>query len=86
MNFKDYYAILGVERDAGADAIKVLDRIIERNPLDGEALLLAGDYYARNEQREKAEFRYLAASRLQGFEPDSFLKDRKSTRLNSSHT
>jgi Flp pilus assembly protein TadD len=59
---------------AGEDAIKVLEQIIERNPLDGEALLLAGDYYARNDQRETAEFRYDTASKLQGFEADAFLK------------
>jgi tetratricopeptide (TPR) repeat protein len=59
---------------AGSDAIQVLEKIIERNPLDGEALLLAGDYYARNEQREKAEFRFDTASKLQGFEADAFVK------------
>jgi len=59
---------------AGAEAIQVLEKIVERNPLDGEALLLAGDYYAKNQQREKAEFRYDAASKLQGFEADAFVK------------
>ena len=59
---------------AGDEAIKVLEQIIEKNPLDGEALLLAGDYYARKEQREKAEFRYDTASKLQGFEADAFVK------------
>ncbi len=59
---------------AGEEAIKVLEQIIERNPLDGEALLLAGDYYARNDQREKAEFRYDTAARLQGYEADAFVK------------
>jgi len=59
---------------AGADAIQVLERIIERNPLDGEALLLAGDFYARNDQKEKAEFRYDTASKLQDFQADAFVK------------
>jgi Flp pilus assembly protein TadD len=59
---------------AGAEAIRVLEKIIERNPLDGEALLLAGDYYARNDQRETAEFRYDTASKLTGFEADAFVK------------
>jgi Flp pilus assembly protein TadD len=58
----------------GSDAIKVLEQIIERNPLDGEALLLAGDYYAKNGDREKAEFRYDTAGKLQGFEADAFVK------------
>jgi Flp pilus assembly protein TadD len=59
---------------AGAEAVQVLEKIIERNPLDGEALLLAGDYYARNEQKEKAGLRYETASKLQGFEADAFVK------------
>src|SRR5436190_1576543 len=59
---------------AGDEAIKVLEQIIVRNPLDGEALMLAGDYYSKNEQREKAEFRYDTASKLQGFEADAFVK------------
>ncbi|MGN6644164.1 MAG: tetratricopeptide repeat protein [Verrucomicrobiota bacterium] len=59
---------------AGEEAVKVLEQIIERNPLDGEALLLAGDYYAKNDQREKAEFRFETAAKLQGFEADAFVK------------
>jgi len=59
---------------AGEEAIKVLEQIIQRNPLDGEALLLAGDFYAKNDQREKAEFRYDTASKLEGFEADAFVK------------
>jgi tetratricopeptide (TPR) repeat protein len=59
---------------AGEEAIKVLEQIIQRNPLDGEALLLAGDYYAKNDQKEKAEFRYDTASKLEGFEADAFVK------------
>ncbi len=59
---------------AGSDAVRVLEQIIERSPLDGEALLMAGDYYAKNGQPEKAESRYDMASKLQGFESDGFLK------------
>jgi len=59
---------------AGEDAIRVLEEIIERNPLDGEALLLAGDYYSKNNQLEKAEFRLDTASKIAGFEADAFVK------------
>lgn len=58
----------------GVKAIETLEQIIQRDPLDGEALLLAGDYYARHEQLEKAEFRYDAAAKLEGFEADAFVK------------
>lgn len=59
---------------SGPDAIKVLQQIIDKNPLDGEALLLAADFYARNDQREKAAFLYDTASKLQGFEADAYVK------------
>ena len=38
------------------------------------ALLLAGDYYSKNGQREKAEVRYQSAASLPGFEADAFVK------------
>jgi predicted Zn-dependent protease len=63
-----------MQTGSGPDAIKVLEQIVERNPLDGEALLLAGDFYAKNDQLEKAEFRYDTASKLSGFEADAFVK------------
>jgi tetratricopeptide (TPR) repeat protein len=58
----------------GDKAIAVLEQIAEKNPLDGEALLLAGDYYARNGQREKAQFRFETAAKLEGFESEALLK------------
>lgn len=59
---------------AGATAIETLEKIVQKDPLDGEALLLAGDYYAKNGQKEKAELRYQTAGGIQGFEADAFLK------------
>ncbi len=58
----------------GAQAAVVLEKISERNPLDGEALLLAGDVYARDGQKEKAQLRYETAAKLEGFEADGLLK------------
>lgn len=58
----------------GEKGIATLEAIVERSPLDGEALLLAGDYYARNGQPEKAEFRYDAAGKLESHAPDAYLK------------
>ena len=58
----------------GDKAIQTLEEIIVKNPLDGEALLLAGDYYARNGQREKAEFRYQSAANLEAFQADAWVK------------
>ncbi len=58
----------------GDQAIQTLEQIIEKDPLDGEALLLAGDYYAKNGQPEKAEFRYDTAAKLEGFQADAYVK------------
>ncbi len=58
----------------GEQATAVLEKISERNPLDGEALLLAGDHYARTGQKEKAQLRYETAAKLEGFEADALLK------------
>lgn len=56
------------------EGLGILEEIARRNPLDGEALLLAGDVLARNGEAEKAAFRYETASRLEGFEADALLK------------
>jgi tetratricopeptide (TPR) repeat protein len=58
----------------GDKAIRTLEQISQKDPLDGEALLLAGDFYSKNGQREKAEFRYQSAASLPGFEADAFVK------------
>lgn len=60
------------QADAG---IRILEEIVGRNPLDGEALLLAGEYYARNGEPEKAALRFDAAAKLEGFEAEALLKD-----------
>jgi Flp pilus assembly protein TadD len=59
---------------AGEKAIQTLEQIVQKDPLDGEALLLAGDYYAKSGQKEKAEFRYQSAAGIQGFEAESLVK------------
>ena len=58
----------------GENAIATLEEIIRKDPLDGEALLLAGDYLARHGQPEKAEFRYDSAANIAGYEADAYVK------------
>lgn len=58
----------------GDQAITTIEQIIQRDPLDAESLLIAGDYYAKNGQPEKAALRYDTASKLGGFEADAFVK------------
>jgi Flp pilus assembly protein TadD len=59
---------------AGEKAIETLEQIIQKDPLDAEALMLAGDYYAKSGQKEKAEFRYQTAAGISGYEADAFVK------------
>lgn len=58
----------------GEKAIQTLEDIRTKNPLDGEALLLAGDYYARHGKPELAEIRFGDAAKLEGFEADACVK------------
>jgi len=68
----------------GAQAASVLERVVEKNPLDGEALLMIGDYYATPPDEEsedearlrkaKADHRYELASKIEGFQADAFVK------------
>lgn len=59
---------------AGDKAIESLEQIIQKDPLDAEALMLAGDFYAKNNQKEKAEFRYQTAAGISGYEAEAFVK------------
>lgn len=58
----------------GEQAILTLEQIVQKDPLDGEALLLAGDFYSKNGQKEKAELRYQTAAGISGFEAEAFVK------------
>ncbi len=57
-----------------AGAVPVLEQVVSRNPLDGEALLLLGDHHARNDEPAKAAFRFDLAAKIEGFEADAWLK------------
>jgi tetratricopeptide (TPR) repeat protein len=65
---------VAISTGEGEKAIQTIEQIIGKDPLDGEALLMAGDYYAHNGQPEKAEFRYDTAAKLEGFQADAFVK------------
>lgn len=58
----------------GEKALAVLERIVSKNPLDGEALLLAGEFYDQAGESAKAVFRYEMAAKISGFEADAWLK------------
>ena len=49
-------------------AASILEKIVEKDPLDGESVLILADYYGRNENLEKAELFYQRAAQLDDFE------------------
>ena len=60
--------------DQGEDAIKVLEEIILKDPLDGEALLMAGSYYGGVNELDKAFHRFDLAAKIPQFEAEAYLK------------
>ncbi len=64
-------ARLAVAEGNAKEEVNVLEQIVEIDPLDGEALLLLGQYYGRNEQSEKAIFYFERAASLEDFEADA---------------
>lgn len=64
-------ARIAVAEGAGGDAVGVLEELIAIDPLDGEALLLLGQHYARSNDPERAIFYYERAASLEQFEADA---------------
>lgn len=64
-------ARLAVAAGAGEEEAKVLAEVVALDPLDGEALLLLGQYHARTGNPEQAAFLYERAASLEKFEADA---------------
>lgn len=64
-------ARLAVAEGAGQEEVKVLEEIVALDPLDGEALILLGQNYARKGDAEKAVFYYERAASIESFEADA---------------
>lgn len=67
-------AKMAIATEEGDKAISLLTQILEKDPLDGEALIMAGDYYSLEGENEKAMFRYESAAKVEGFEADGLVK------------
>lgn len=67
-------ARVALGRGAGERAIQTLERLLEVNPMDGDALLLAGDYYRQAGDPDRAALRYDAAAKVAGFEAAALVK------------
>lgn len=64
-------ARLAVAEGASDDEARVLEEIVELDPLDGEALILLGQCYNRAGEDEKAIFYYERAAGIEKFEADA---------------
>lgn len=64
-------ARLAVARGAGEEEAKILEQVVALDPLDGEALLLLGQWCARSGKPEQAVLHYERAAGLPAFEADA---------------
>jgi tetratricopeptide (TPR) repeat protein len=64
-------ARIAAATQASDEEARLLAEIVTLDPLDGEALLLLGQYHARNGDPERAIFHYERAASLEKFEPDA---------------
>jgi tetratricopeptide (TPR) repeat protein len=67
-------ARITVAEGSGEGSAGVLEEIVALDPLDGEALILLGQHYARIEQPEQAIFYYERAESLEEYEADAKIR------------
>ena len=67
-------ARLAVAEGRGGEVVDVLEEIVAIDPLDGDALLLLGQHYARNDDPERALFYYERAGSLAAYEADAKIR------------
>jgi tetratricopeptide (TPR) repeat protein len=60
--------------NSNAQTAKVLEEIVSLDPLDGEALMLLGQHYSRENEPEKAMIYYERASSIDAFEANAKLR------------
>jgi tetratricopeptide (TPR) repeat protein len=64
-------ARIAVASGAGEEEARVLEQIVTLDPLDGEAILLLGQYHQRRGESEMAVLQFERAAGIQGFEADA---------------
>jgi tetratricopeptide (TPR) repeat protein len=67
-------ARIAVAEGGGAEAVQTLEEIVSLDPLDGEAILLLAQHYARANDPDKAIFYYERAEGIETFEADARLR------------
>jgi tetratricopeptide (TPR) repeat protein len=64
-------ARIAMAEGAGEEEARILEEIVTLDPLDGDALILLGQYWSRMGETEKAIFHYERAASLEAFEADA---------------
>jgi len=64
-------ARMAVAKGAGDEEARILGEIVTIDPLDGEALILLGQFHGRKGEAEKAVFMYERAAKIEKFEADA---------------
>ena len=67
-------ARVALAQGGAAEAVGVLEEVVKLDPLDGEALLLLAQHYARSSQPEKAVFYFERAANIEKFEAEARLR------------
>jgi Flp pilus assembly protein TadD len=65
---------IAVAEHAGEAEIRLLEELVALDPLDGESLILLGQYCARSGDTEKAVFYYERAESLEKHEADAKIR------------
>jgi tetratricopeptide (TPR) repeat protein len=65
------------EGGGNADTAKILEEVVQIDPLDGEALMLLGQYYTAQREPDQAIFYYERAESLESYEANAKIRHAK---------
>ena len=67
-------ARIAVAEGAGGEEVAILEQIVKLDPMDGDALILLGQYYNRTGDTEKAVFFFERAESIEAFAADASVR------------
>jgi len=67
-------ARIAVADGRGGESVKILEEVVQLDPLDGDALMLLAGHYAGNGEKDKAILFYERAAGVDAFEADALLR------------
>jgi tetratricopeptide (TPR) repeat protein len=64
---------IAIAKNESDKAAEILEQVVDRSPLDGEALILLANHYNRKDNVERASLFYERAGKINEFEPDALV-------------